>query len=247
MGFRRNAAAAVAATMLVSGVALLPVQASARTAQPPRPTVGYSFNVIRVGGIARSLGRQKLRLRMEQHWSRAVGADRKRHAVRFMAVSDGVIPNSARLTPHLHQIAIAVTFKLRSIVGPKPPNLVQQGYYADPAMWKVEVMPSTGHIRCRFKGTQGVRTVQSRTSINDHKFHTVVCFRLGDRIGVRVDDVTRARKVRVGAIVSSQPIRIGNKNLKDATQQFRGVMDYVAVALGRQPVRRVLNYAPSLK
>lgn len=247
MRFRRNAAAAVAATMLLSGLALLSGQASASAASPARPTLGYSFNVIRAGGKVPSLGRQKLRLHMEQHWSRAVGADGKRHAVRFKAVSDGVIPNSARLTPRLHQIAIAATVKLSRIVGPKPPNLVQQGYYADPAMWKMEVMPSTGHIRCRFKGTGGVRTVQSRTSINDHKFHSVVCFRLRDRIGVRVDGVTRVRPVTVGRIVSSQPIRVGNKNLKDASQQFRGVMDYVAVAVGRQPVRRVTNYAPSLK
>ncbi len=233
--------------MLLSGLALLSGQASASAPRPARPTLGYSFNVIRAGGIVLSLGRQKQRLHLEQHWSRALGADRKRQAVRFMAVSDGVIPNSAGLTPHLHQIAIAVTVKLRNIVGPKPPNLVQQGYYADPAMWKVEVMPTTGHIRCRFKGTRGVRTVQSRTSINDHKFHSVVCFRLRDRIGVRVDGVQRIRRVTVGSIVTSLPIRVGNKNLKDASQQFRGVMDYVAIAIGRQPVKRVTNYAPSLK
>jgi hypothetical protein len=239
-------AAAVGVGVLALGVALVsaPLASAARAPQPPN--VEYTFAKVHANGNVHSVGIWPYRMHLTGHWRTARGADGKRHAVQLKARSMGAIAHSDQLQPRRRQFAAALTVRLNRFVGPKPPNLLQQGFFRDRMMWKVEAMPTTGHVRCRFKGSLATRTIQSRIRIDDHKFHTVACFRTQSRIGVRVDNVTRWHRARVGRIVNPSQVRMGNKSMHDATQQFRGVVDYVAVAIGRKAPRRVLADAPSI-
>jgi hypothetical protein len=58
-------------------------------------------------------------------------------------------------------------------VGSDTPNIAQLGFYVDKGQWKVEVLPSSGQIRFRVKGSKGARTITSRRGINDGESHRV--------------------------------------------------------------------------
>ena len=109
-----------------------------------------------------------------------------------------------------------------------------------------EALPESGRIRCRIKGATGTSLITSRRGINDGQFHLVVCYRLHGRIGIRIDGRGPDRRSNAGAIRSTRQVHLGNRNLRSASDQFRGVIDYFSIAVGRRPVARATAAAPKI-
>jgi hypothetical protein len=245
----RRLVAAAAAGALVWGVAFSapPAGAQAGAAKRPPADVVYTFNTVKPGGVVRDVSRPTHRqLRLSGHWRRAVGANGKQDAVSLMARSQGIINRSGDLVPNRRAFAVAMTVKVSRFVGHDTPNLAQLGFYRDAGQWKVETLPDSGRIRCRIKGIHGTSLITSRRGINDGQFHLVVCYRLHGKIGISIDGRGRAVRSHVGAIQSTRQVRIGNKDLKSADDQFRGIVDYFSIALGRHPVARATAAAPKI-
>jgi hypothetical protein len=231
------------------GMALPPTQAAdqQRAANAKPADVVYTFNKIKPNGYVRDVtGRSHRRLKLEGNWRRVAGVNGKKDAVRFGSRTRGVITRSAGLAPKRRPFAVAMVVKVNRFVSNDTPNIAQQGFYQDPGQWKVEVVPGSGRIRFRAKGVSGATVLTSRRGINDGQFHTVVCYRLQKKIGIVIDGRERTRKSSVGAIKSSRKVTIGNKHVKTNEDQFRGVYDYFALALGHKPVARALAKAPDI-
>ncbi|MFZ0323699.1 MAG: LamG-like jellyroll fold domain-containing protein [Actinomycetes bacterium] len=246
---RRRVVAVALAGAVAWGTAFSPAMAVAHQAaarQAPADVV-YTFNTIKRGGVVRDVtGPTHRQLRLSGHWKRAVGANGQKEAVRMMARSQGVISRSHDLTPHRRAIAVALTVRVRGFVGSDTPNLAQQGFFRDAGQWKMEAVPDSGRIRCRFKGVSGISQITSRRGINDGQFHLVACYRIHGRVGVQIDGRGRSIRSNVGSIVSSRQVTLGNKNLKSADDQFRGTVDYFSIALGRHPLARAIAAAPKI-
>ena len=194
----------------------------------------------------RRLRPQHHSLRLAGHWLTARGADGRRNAVELRTRSEAVITRSTPLIPGDRGFAVAMTVKINQVVGNDTPNLAQLGYYRDPGQWKIEVLPSSGQVRCRIKGPSGTGLVISKRGIIDGKFHTVVCYRLHGQIGIAVDGHAVQQHVHIGTIASTRQVHIGNKDLKGSSDQVHGVVDYFSIALGARPVARATAAAPAL-
>ena len=244
---RQRLAASAGAGLLACGLALTPAFAgtSTRVAAPARSS--YSFNKVTPNGLVRDLSGRHRYLHLEGHWRRVAGANGKLDAVRFMPRSMGYIPKSAELVPGRRRFAVAMTVKINKLVGPSTAHLSQLGFFKDAGRWKVEVHPGSGRVGCTFKGTLGQASVKSRRSIADGSFHLVVCFKIGGKIGVRVDQAKGHAVHRpVGRILNNRTIRVGNKSMRTTAVQLHGVVDYFAVAVGPHPIARATAGAPTI-
>jgi hypothetical protein len=248
MQFRRLGVAAVAAALTVTGLALSPAQASSeqRAKAPVSVRAVYSFDALTPRNKVKDLSPHHRFMQLTGRFRLAPGADGTKHAVAFRARSTGSIAQSAALVPGKRIFAVAMVIKVNSMVGKDSPNVAQQGFFKDAGQWKVEVMPGSGHVRCRFKGTAGNSFVHSRRSVLDGKFHQIVCYRYHTKIGVQVDGGNHIRNVRTGSITSNRLIHVANKNMGSSVDQFRGVLDYFAIALGKRPIQRATQLAPSI-
>ena len=108
------------------------------------------------------------------------------------------------------------------------------------------MLPKSGYVLFRVKGSKGPATVASRVSIDDGKYHLVTCYRKKGELGVVIDGVERSRKAPTGAVLNPRNITIGNKHATTAEDQFRGNFDYFSMALGRQSIDRSIAKAPSI-
>jgi hypothetical protein len=94
-------------------------------------------------------------------------------------------------------------------------------------------LPGPASIQCRFKGTRTHYLLTSGvTGVDDGAWHTATCWRTGGVVGVTVDGVAVQHLVDVGDITNRRALHVGGKALTAATDQFPGVLDYVAVAIG---------------
>jgi hypothetical protein len=226
-----------------------PAQANApMEAQQLKPAnVVYTFNKIRPGGVVRDVSPPtNQRMMLKGNWARAADVNGAKKAVAFRAKSLGEIRRSDSLMPGRRAFAVSMVVKVRKFVGDDTPNLAQLGFFNQKNQWKVEVSPKSGNILFRVKGTKRAATVQSRVSIDDRKYHLVTCFRKKGKIGVRIDGVNRSRKATTGSVRSPENVRIGNKHLRTADDQFRGNFDYFSIAIGRQTIARSVAKAPSI-
>ena len=241
--------AAIGTAVVLSSLALAPAQAietSAATELSPA-NVAYTFNKIRSGGIVRDITPPThRRMLLKGNWARAADVNGDKKAVAFRARSLGIIKRSDPLIPKRRAFAVSMTIKVNKIVGTDSPNLAQIGYYRQRGQWKVEMLPKSGNILFRVKGAKGAGTVASRVSISDGGFHQVTCFRKRAKLGVIVDGTKRVRKVPTGAVTSPRPVTIANKGGKTSSDQFRGVFDYFAIALGPKAVARSVAKAPTI-
>jgi len=247
MPLQHRIAAAVGVGVLALGAAVVSAPlASAKPAQAA-PLSWYGFNRVTTAGVVRDNSHHRRLLHLEGNWRRTAGAAGHQNAIHFGTHSLGTIPKSAALVPGKRRFAVAITVKAGPLSGSSTAHLAQLGFAKDSGRWKMELRPGKGHVSCTFKGTRQEVTVTSRRSITDGQFHQVVCFRLGKTIGVQVDGTkARVRHRQVGSIASDRDIHIGNKSLRTTTVQFRGVVDYFAVAVGRRPVARAVAHAPTL-
>lgn len=246
---RQRLTISAGAGLLACGLALTPAFAgtSPRAAGPAKALSSYSFNKVTSKGLVRDVSGARRYLHLEGHWRRVAGANGKINAVRFMPHSMGYIPKSAALAPGRRRFAVAMTVKINKLVGPSTAHLSQLGFYKDPGRWKVEVFPGSGRVGCTFKGTVGQASIQSRKGIADGKFHTVVCYKIGGKIGVQIDQAKgHAARRPVGRILNSGTIRVGNKSMRTTAVQLHGVVDYFAVAVGPHPIARAVAGAPTI-
>ena len=240
----------VVAGAVMWGSALLPAQANAPTAaETLKPAnVVYQFNKIKPGGIVRDVSPPTNRqMVLRGNWKRATAANGTKKAVAFRARSIGVIKRSATLIPKRRAFAVSMVVKVRKFVGNDSPNLAQVGFYRQKGQWKVEVLPNSGYILFRVKGTNGAAAVASRVSIDDGKYHLVTCYRKKGEIGVIIDGVKRTRSASTGSVLSPRNVTIANKHSTTAEDQFRGNFDYFSIALGRQSVARSIAKAPAIR
>lgn len=249
MGYKRVSIAVVAGAVMC-GVMLPPAQtnASQAAATLDPAQVVYTFNKIRPGAVVRDISPPtNRRMVLKGNWRRAAGANgKKKKAVAFRAKSMGVIRQSDSLLPRRRAFAVAMTVKVRTFVGNDSPNLAQIGYYRQSGQWKIEVLPKSGHVLFRVKGSKGAATVVSRVSIDDGNYHLVTCYRKRSKLGVIIDGERRVRSVKTGSVRNPRKVTIGNKNLRQSDDQFRGNFDYFSMALGRQAVARANAGAPAI-
>jgi hypothetical protein len=168
------------------------------------------------------------------NWSVAPGISTP--AVQFTKPSLGSTPSKPDLNPKAQQFAVSAVFRLPSSTAslPDTPNLVQKGFYNDPAQWKMQLNPGPGVIECRFKGTLGARLLSSTlTRIDDGAWHVASCWRQGSTLGITVDNVTNTAHLDVGSIANNRPMLVGAKSMTSTTDQFPGIVDYVGLAMGK--------------
>jgi hypothetical protein len=145
----------------------------------------------------------------------------------------------------LAPFAVGVTFKTPSVPanGGYSPNVVQKGLFnGRGGQWKMELVNSRSRTiaRCRLSGARGHHAVldHSRTSLDDGRWHTVVCWRTAFAYGISVDGAQSHLAGNVGLIKNSQPLRVASKSLHAAgiTDQFQGTIDCVAYVQGPHPL-----------
>jgi hypothetical protein len=247
MPLQHKIVAAVGASVIALGSAVLSAPVASAQAKRPAPMSWYGFGRVTPTGLVRDSSHQHRPLQLIGHWSRVPGVQGKTDGVRFLAKSLGSIANSDALIPRGRPFAVAMVVRLRNFVGSDSPNLAQLGFYSDAGQWKVEAHPSSGRVSCRLKGTRGTVQIYSKRSIDDGQFHSIVCFRLHGRVGIKVDGTRgRSRLEHIGRINSNRTVHIGNKSMRNDTDQFRGVFDYFSVAVGPRPIKRALAHAPTL-
>lgn len=108
-------------------------------------------------------------------------------------------------------------------------NVVQKGYsVGGETQFKLQVDHETAYPSCVLAGARIYR-VESRTSLADNAWHTVVCLRRGSRLGITVDGVPRGFvTVPAGlSIANAEPLRIGGKGTAPGNDQFSGQVDNV--------------------
>ena len=86
---------------------------------------------------------------------------------------------------------------------------------------------SQGTVNCRIKGTSGARFVASTVTVDDGAWHTAVCWRAGNVVGVTVDGVVTSLTWNPGSISNLKTVTLGNKGPNaDASDQHFGRTDF---------------------
>jgi hypothetical protein len=199
---------------------------------------------VRNGAVAdRSRPAHPLRLRGK--WWRTQGENGS-PAVRFGRRSIGRSPDRSAFDPGRAKFAFGLAFRfprgMQALTGTDSPNLVQKGLFGSTGQWKLEILKFTGgRVQCRVIGGRRQADVVSsvRDVVRDRGWHWALCQRTDRRIILVVDGVRTSKQVRVGAVRSSAPVTVANKARSAATDQFRGIIDVVAVARGPGSLARV--------
>lgn len=179
-------------------------------------------------------------LQLQGRWQLVTGRLGSLHAgqaVQFREGSMGRVPSRASLDPGRRTFAVAVVFRIpqgsRPFAGTDTPNIVQKGLFRSTGQWKLQLSPHDGgQVQCRVKGSDAaVMLTSSRGGVGrDGAWHTAACARFDDRVVLVVDGVVTTRWVHVGKVRSASPMTVGNRALNASSDQFRGVIDTIAVA-----------------
>ena len=151
--------------------------------------------------------------------------------------SAAAAPDAANLDPGAANIKISARISITEIpaegatfdVIRKGTKDTVGGYY------KMEIArSSTGEAVavCRFKGgtTTGAATVYSTYSLAGKGFVTITCIKTASVVKVSAGGVVNKVSMKVGTIANDAPVNIGSKG--DNTDWFKGLMDYVKIAIG---------------
>lgn len=196
--------------------------------------------VLELSGLDRTL-------HLKGQWSRVTGRNDS-SAVRFASTSVGKVADHRSLDPGRRSFSVSAVFKVPSgtdaFAGTDSPNLVQKGSYGSPGQWKIQLTRRDGgSVQCRMKGTRSAVLMTSPVTgvAKDRKWHTVSCVRRNQRVVLVVDGVRAVRHVAVGRIANGAPMTVANKASQSRSDQFRGVIDALAIAKGDAPLRRTLR------
>jgi len=179
------------------------------------------------------------------NWRPAPG--RIGQAVRFTAApAFGAAPRSEAKNPGPDDFAFGAMFTSRPIFGNYTGNLMQKGFWDSRTQLKMELIPQRGGtVHCRVKGLHGEESLISRVIVDEGRWHKAVCWRVGARVGLTVDNRSSSVAWRHGAISNTATVRLGNKNLLAGRQdQHFGKVDCAVYVLGAHARARALNNMP---
>lgn len=141
------------------------------------------------------------------------------------------------LDPYTRDVHFAVTLRTTSRGGM---NIVQKGQTGSPnGWWKLEV--NQGHVACTFRGSAGVVGVWLTKFVNDGRWHSITCARIGNTVAAAVDYGTSNWQVNAvnrptGDIHNGKQLTIGGKvackSLKDGCDNFVGDIDRIQLWQG---------------
>lgn len=136
------------------------------------------------------------------------------------------------LDPYTRDVHIAVTLRTTSAGGM---NIIQKGQTGSPnGWWKLEV--NQGHVACTFHGSSGSNGVWLTKFVNDGRWHSIVCARIGNTVSAAVDYGTSNWQVNAvtratGDIHNGKQLTIGGKvackSLGDGCDNFIGDIDSI--------------------
>ena len=139
-------------------------------------------------------------------------------AVEFTrAPSLGTVANSRYDNPGTQNFAMGVVFTSQPIPNTSSygGNMMQKGLFGDPGQVKLQLVPAAqGTVNCRIKGTSGAKIITSSVNVDDGAWHTAVCWRAGNVVGVTVDGVVTSLTWNPGAISNTKNLTLGNKTAK---------------------------------
>ena len=139
------------------------------------------------------------------------------------------VRDSDALNPGTYDFAVTARLRTTGQFG----NIIQKGQATVPGgSFKLQI-PS-GIVQCLFRGEYRTIVVSSPRRLNDGRWHTVRCARLGYGVTLTVDSSTVARRSGwTGRIANSWPLSIGGKTNCDQVDvgcdYYAGDIDYVEI------------------
>ncbi len=140
------------------------------------------------------------------------------------------VPQASDLNPGRANLTVTIHLKTTNL--PRRGHdwdLIRKGVYSKTrGEWKVEYHPN-GRASCGFEGSRGFVTLRAGPSLNNNRWHTILCVKTSSAIRLIVDGVTFSKAVRVGSIANGAPIVIG-AHLPG--EFFNGSLDEASIAIG---------------
>jgi hypothetical protein len=152
-------------------------------------------------------------------------------AVRFtQAPSLGTVAGSRYDNPGTGNFAMGVVFTSDPIPDTTSysGNLMQKGLFGDAGQVKLQLVSAArGTVDCRIGGTSGARLVTSSVNVDDGDWHTAVCWRSGNVVGITVDGIASSLAWSPGSVSNTKNLTLGNKTATaGASDQHFGRTDY---------------------
>lgn len=126
----------------------------------------------------------------------------------------GTVANSRYENPGTQNFAMGIVFTTQPIPNTSSysGNLMQKGLFGDSGQVKLQlVAPAQGTVNCRIKGTSGAKIITSNVNVDNGAWHTAVCWRAGNVIGVTVDGVATSLTWSPGSVSNTKELTLGNK------------------------------------
>ncbi len=139
------------------------------------------------------------------------------------------VTNSQKDNPGTQNFALGLVFTTRPIPSRNyGGNLMQKGLFGDPGQVKLQLdTASQGTVNCRVKGTSGAKLIVSTVNVDNGAWHTAVCWRAGNVVGITVDGVVTSVPWNPGAISNTRNVVLGNKTASaGAVDQLFGRVDF---------------------
>ncbi|WP_157746602.1 LamG-like jellyroll fold domain-containing protein [Micromonospora inositola] len=159
-------------------------------------------------------------------------------AIAFPASGSAVIqvPDAANLNPGTQDFTVSALVKIASSQVTSGANLMQKGFFADPAQWKLQLDNGTPGCRIAGTGASGATSLllTADAAIADQGWTFVQCKRRGDVLSL----IVGGQVVKTGAgatmdITSTAKVNIGAKGPGlTNNDQFRGEMDNALFSVG---------------
>ena len=209
MAVRVTAAALVAGAALALAPVLAPAATAATAATP-----GNSWGMDLHRGVVRDVeGAPSMTFSGEGVLSAPGSVGGAVELTRAPAL--GEVADSQDDNPGTRNFAMGVVFTSQPIPNADSysGNLMQKGRFGDPGQVKLQLVSAAqGTVSCRIKGTSGATSITSSVNVDDGSWHSAVCWRAGDVVGVTVDGVTTSRGWTAGSIANTRKLTLGNKS-----------------------------------
>jgi hypothetical protein len=149
--------------------------------------------------------------------------------------SPSVNPGSSDFTYSVNMYLPTTTVFSRDL------SLVRRGSSKFPgAFYKMEMVynKSTGNMRleCALRDTAGAHAIVSTSgnTLNDGKWHTLMCSKTARTISLTVDGRVHTNKARLGNLSTTLPLNFGAEQIDATTfwEHFPGLMDEIVLTKG---------------
>lgn len=114
-------------------------------------------------------------------------------------------------------------------------DILRKGTASDSAQfYKAEIRPDNRAV-CRFVGSKTTKSgllIHTGPTLNDGRWHTIVCAKTNTSISLAVDGKTFTKTGAVGSISNTGPLTLGAKPGKSFSDFYNGDLDEVSVSIG---------------